>query len=302
MKKIYILFILVLFFISIKAKAEEKNYNTEKFKNYWYAGKAEVTSYKLKQARYGHIHDGYAILVFVTEDFSKRKQVKLDDPDEAGNDSVKVLKLNLIKKFDTGIYRYSIMESIFTPVKYDIFPNTLKLSMSSQEWCGNVFTQMNLDGSIYRIQSNSYFESEGDKKFNVDRTFLEDEIWTRIRLNPGDLPTGRIKIIPGLVITRLKHGKLGIENAKADISVSPGSKDIMVYTIEFPESSRKFSINFRKDFPHQILSWKEQYSRGFDNNAKTLVTTAEKNKTMMIDYWNRHDPDDKFLRKELGIE
>src|SRR6266550_1243897 len=77
---------------------------TEEFKNYWYAGKAEISSYKLKQARYGEIHDGNAVMVFVTEDFSKSKQVKLDHPEKAGDDKLPVLKLNLVKKFVTGIY------------------------------------------------------------------------------------------------------------------------------------------------------------------------------------------------------
>ncbi|MDP7238046.1 MAG: hypothetical protein QGI34_15090, partial [Candidatus Latescibacteria bacterium] len=40
------------------------------FGDYWYQGKAEITSYTLKQARYGEIHDGHVVLIFVTEDFS----------------------------------------------------------------------------------------------------------------------------------------------------------------------------------------------------------------------------------------
>ncbi|MGB2691994.1 MAG: septum formation inhibitor Maf, partial [Thermodesulfobacteriota bacterium] len=44
--------------------------DSEEFKAYWYDGKAEITSYKLEQARYGELHEGYAVMVFVTEDFS----------------------------------------------------------------------------------------------------------------------------------------------------------------------------------------------------------------------------------------
>ena len=72
------------------------------FDAYWYQGKAEITSYRLEQARYGEIHPGHAVLVFVTEDFSRTKQVKLDNPRAAGNDAVKILKLNATKKFNTG--------------------------------------------------------------------------------------------------------------------------------------------------------------------------------------------------------
>ena len=89
------------------------------FNSYWYQGKAELTSYNLEQARYGEMREGQAVLIFVTEDFSKSKQVKLDNPGAAGDDAEKVLKLNMTKKFDTGLYPYSMMSSVFTPVNGD---------------------------------------------------------------------------------------------------------------------------------------------------------------------------------------
>ena len=48
---------------------EESRNLSQEFKDYWYAGTAEITSYNLKQARYGEIHQGTAVTVFVTEDF-----------------------------------------------------------------------------------------------------------------------------------------------------------------------------------------------------------------------------------------
>ena len=77
------------------------------FGSYWFQGKAELTSYDLEQARYGELHKGEAVLIFVTEDFSRRKQVKLDDPAKApADDKQPVLKLNFEKKFLSGIYPY----------------------------------------------------------------------------------------------------------------------------------------------------------------------------------------------------
>lgn len=295
---------LILFFLltGLVNGSELKPYETEEFKDYWYAGKAEITSYDLEQARYGQIHEGYAVLIFVTEDLSREKQVKLDDPSAAGNDAVKVLKLNLIKKFNTGIYRYSIMESIFTPVKTDIFPNTLKLTMSSQEWCGHVFTQLNLRNNGYEARSYSYFESEGDTTSTLDKTFLEDEIWTNIRLNPKELPTGEIRIIPSVIISRLKHNDLSAQKAIATLSDSPQSDGVKIYSLLFPGTKREFKVRFEKQFPHRILSWEEKYKSGFGSNAKTLVSGAQKKKTLMIDYWNRNSVEDTGLRKQLGIE
>lgn len=68
-------------------------------------------------------------MIFVTEDLSKQKHVKLDDPQANEQDAQKVLKLNLTKKFVTGIYPYPMMLSVFTPV-YDSIPAT-KVTASS---------------------------------------------------------------------------------------------------------------------------------------------------------------------------
>jgi hypothetical protein len=108
---------------------------TDEFKSYWYSGKAEISSYKLDQSRYGEQHDGSAVLVFVTEDFSNDKQVKLDNPEAAVADKISVLKMNFTKNFVTGIYPYSMMLSVFKSVSGN-YTHAMKATMSSQEWCG----------------------------------------------------------------------------------------------------------------------------------------------------------------------
>ena len=91
---------------------EQLNPSTE-FNAYWFNNEAELTSYQLEQARYGEIHKGNAVLVYVTEPFSVEKQVKADAP--TPNDYT-ILKLNFVKKFNTGIYPYSMMSSFFLPI------------------------------------------------------------------------------------------------------------------------------------------------------------------------------------------
>lgn len=275
--------------------------DSEEFKAYWYNGKAEITSYKLEQARYGELHEGYAVLVFVTEDFSKSKQVKLDNPQNANGDDVKVLKLNRIKKFDTGIYRYSMMDSVFTPIYIGEYPNTLKVTSSSQEWCGNTFTQLNLDDNGYEVRSFSYFESQGDTKFNLQQEILEDELWVRIRLAPESLPVGRIKIIPATMASRLTHKELKVEIAEASLIENSKDSNLMDYKLVYDDSGRAMEITFSKKFPYEILSWEETYKSGFGNNAKTLTTKATKNKMLITDYWNKNKTVDHELRKKLGL-
>src|SRR5690606_34615209 len=88
-------------------------YSTDEFHAYWHAGKAEVNAYNLIQSRYDEKRPGKAVLIFVTEDLSKKLQVKLDNP--AVRNKINVLKLNFTKNFITGIYPYSLMLSVFTP-------------------------------------------------------------------------------------------------------------------------------------------------------------------------------------------
>ena len=52
----------------VEAYSDKKELS-KAFKTYWYAGEAEISSYKLEQERYGEMRDGHAILVYVTEDF-----------------------------------------------------------------------------------------------------------------------------------------------------------------------------------------------------------------------------------------
>ena len=43
-------------------------YTPSQFRDYWYNHGAELSRFTLQQMRYGEIHDGDAILVFVTEE------------------------------------------------------------------------------------------------------------------------------------------------------------------------------------------------------------------------------------------
>ena len=229
--------------------------DSDEFSEYWYAGQAELTRYELQQARYGEIRKGDAVLIFVTEDFLADKQVKYEFGDR--NNAVPILKLNFTRKFYTGIYPYSMMSSIFTPVSAD--KPSLKVTTTVQEWCGHVFIQLNQRNGKYNVQLRSYFQAENDQDFMLDDALLEDEIWTRIRLAPDSLPTGDIELIPGGQFARLRHTPLKVEMATAKLTTTgdtqPSGNDINVYTISYKDIRRTLSIEFEKSFPHRILAW-----------------------------------------------
>lgn len=253
---------------------------SKEFKNYWYAGKAEISSYKLEQERYGEIRDGHAVLIYVTEDFLSKKQVKAD---RQNSENVSVLKLNATKKFNTGIYPYSIMQSTFYPVTNN--KHAIKVSSSIQEWCGHVYAQLN-NKDQFEIMSHSYFESEADEKFYLKKAILENELWTQLRIDPMSLPTGSLKIIPSFEYTRLRHKSIRAYNASAILTSN-------TYTITYPDLNRILTLNFNPKFPYDIFSWEE--------SSGNLRTKATKLKTIKSAYWNKNNNRDKILRDTLRL-
>lgn len=274
---------------------------SQEFKDYWYSGKAELNRYKLEQARYGEIHQGDAVLIFVTEDFLTDKQVKYEGSGPDDN-AVSVMKLNFTRKFLTGIYPYSMMSSIFSPV--DLSKPTLKVTTSSQEWCGHTFSQLNFKNNHYQGLLRSYFQEEGDQEFNLDQALLEDEIWTKIRLNPSELPQGDIQMIPGTQFLRLGHREFALEQAIAVLETiqdpALSTKPLNKYRIEYRDFHRVLEITFEQDFPYAIVAWEEETQSGFDD-ARTLTTRAVRTHVINSPYWTRNSVADTVLREELGL-
>lgn len=282
-------------------KQESKLELHQDFQTYWDDGKAELTSFELEQARYGEIHKGEALLIYVYEPFSKSKQVKLDNWQNA-SDREDVLKLNYLKKFDTGIYSYSTMLSVFSSVENG---RMVKLTNSVQEWCGQVFMQLNTTEDEIKLSSYSYFESEGDKELTLSKSFTEDELWNLIRLNPESLPTGEITLIPSTNFLRFNHHSLLQVTANISLEKEVNQKfseeELNVYTLQYenPEE-RTLKIYFAQGFPYEIIAWEDTYKDiAWNSERQLLTTTAKRKKTIQLDYWNKNQLQHQELQKLL---
>lgn len=272
-------------------KREEVDF--DQFGEYWFQGKAEISSFSLTQYRYGEAREGEAVMIFVTEDLSKKKQVKLDDPKAAGRDAEKVLKLNKTKEFVTGIYPYHMMLSVFTPV-FDP-QHALKVTASIQEWCGQAFTQLNRGSNKYKGQAFSYFEVEGDQTFSL-KGFPEDDLWNLIRINPSQVPTGKVTLIPALLNQRLTHEKF--EDQEAEIAITDSGENFQEMTVTYTHGKRVLKVRYYNYFPYEILGWEE--IKIFDDG--TSETTSAKRKAMIqVDYWTKNKLEDEGLRRALKL-
>lgn len=262
-------------------------------KNYWYDGKAEIASYKLEQARYGEIHKGEAVMIFVTEQFSKKSWTKADNPTE---DDTPVMKLNFTKEFNTGIYPYSMMLSTFFP--FENGKNALKVSTSMQEWCGHTYMELK-NKKKFEVRVDSYFEGESEKDLKLDKTHLEDDFWTIIRLDPDNLPIGNAKVIPSFFYVGLTHEDL--KAYECDLSKKPNG-DYTDYQFTYPDLDRSMTITYETDFPHKIMSWEETYYSGWGDNRQKLTTKAVLNQCIREDYWNKNSVADSTYRTKLGLD
>ena len=287
---------LFLFLVAVLMSCAPENregVEETQFASYWYQGTAEINVFDLQQSRYGERRQGKAVMIFVTEDFSKSKQVKLDAPEDRPSDAQKVLKLNMTRDFVTGVYPYHTMLSIFTPV-YEESPAP-KLTASVTEWCGQSFTQLNYKSGKYTAKQFSYFESEGDLESKLDGQ-AEEELFTLLRLNPNLVPLGNVTLIPSLIFQRFAH--IPLKPEQATISRKMIGSDQAELTVVYGEIGRKIAIRYQQLFPYEITGFTETWTKA---NGKQEVTTATRTHLRQMPYWKQNEQVYESLRKELGL-
>ena len=104
-----------------------------------------------------------------------------------------MLKLNAVRDFQTGIYDYNVMTSVFARVAPG-WP-LAKVSFSSQEWCGHVYHQLLPRAGSMEGVFHSYFDGEADGTDDLrcrEGGVFEDALpilvrgWQGAYLQPGE--------------------------------------------------------------------------------------------------------------------
>lgn len=269
----------------------------------WGDGKAEMSGYDLVQPRYGENRKGKAVLIFVTEDHSNKERVKIEGDAHRVPVTARfpVFKLNSIRHFQTGIYDYKTMMSVFARLDRHMEPS--KISTSVQEWCGHVYHQLVIKGAQIEETLHSYFGGEADQ---VQRHSLksgavfEDNIPILIRelqgpwLKPGESQT--FPCAPSLLTLRLLHQPfewktLTISKAEKTETISSALGKILIvrWTVVTP-SSGTWTYDVEARWPHRIIRWSS-------DQGESAVLRG----TTRLPYWQLHDNgDDKYLEK-LGF-
>jgi hypothetical protein len=269
------------------------------FGSYWYDGKAELDGYDLRVSRYGQTRRGRAVMIYVTEPFSDSKRVKVDDPSADPEDTFTVLKLNLVRDFQTGIYDYNTMVSVFSRVD-DLKP--VKISFSSAEWCGHVYEELLFHPDGIRGHYDSYFEDESGKRDLAMKKngVAEDNLFILLRglrgdfLGPGEQK--EIALLPGVFYGRLSHhdpgwvkAKIGRDDEEPMIEVPAGRFDTIVYRVLI-DDGRQGTFHVEKPYPHRIVRW----SLPPDVEGNLTGTTRDA-------YWRMNANGGEAALKELGV-
>lgn len=276
------------------------------FEATWRDGRAEVDAYRLTIQRYGEPRSGQAALVYVTEPFSARDRVKLDDPSRRDpSDVLDVLKLNVARDFQTGIYDYNTMVSTFLRVS-DLAP--LKVSFSSTEWCGNVYEEMRVDPARIAQMVRSYFEGESGER-TLDRPaggILEDELFVRVRGFHGEwMRSGERRTLPfleGALWRRLAHRPAEWKRASIErlasasrVTVPAGTFATTRYVVRI-EGGRTGEIDVERAAPRRIVRWAWTPPAGDRGRGLAGLERAELTGSRRLPYWRLNaNGDEKYL-------
>lgn len=277
------------------------------FWRHWGDGKAELDGYRLVQPRYGQARNGTVVHIFVTEPFSYEARVKADPGRHSDSDVFKVLKLNVVKDFRTGIYDYHTMTSVFVPVEKHGrvrvgYPT--KLTFSSQEWCGMLFEELVFEPKRIDQKRFSYFDGEQQDAVlpHPPGGLTVDGLPIALRgllsgkpLKPGE--SLEVPILTSVERARLVHrptewtrGTIAREKTTQKVDVPAGQFEVDEYTVEL-RTGERYSFRLESAYPRRVVSWD-----GPDGEKAELLGSTR------LPYWQlNREGNERFLRS-IGFE
>lgn len=282
------------------------------FESHWQDGKAELDGYRYTVIRYGQERSGQALMIFVTEPMSESRHVKADDPRKNPADTFEALKLNFVRDFQTGIYDYNTMVSVF--VRSRNF-SPVKLVLSSMEWCGSVYDEVIFEPRRITEALYSYFEGESGTRTLEPKQggVVEDALLIQLRsLRGGDyLAAGDRRTVPFLAspfYRRLGHRAGGWSTAEIErqarrerTRVPAGSFDCDVYAVR-PADGRRGRFWIERAYPHRVIRWswtppaKTQGPMGRDGCDSGELAGSER-----LPYWQLNASGKESYLRDLGL-
>lgn len=288
-------------------------YDQPSFQNIWYDGHAELASYALTYPRYGELRTGTAVAITVTEPFNPDKRVKADRVEA---DSYNVIKLNLVEDFQTGVYDYNLMTSVFAalePANGLPAGAATKVSFSSQEWCGHVYQQALFSGTRggkngVQHTSHSYFETEADEAITLDHPkggVAEDGLilWARGLAGPSLKPGEKITVpvYRSMAIQRLLHKPVAWDSA----TLTHEQGDHTIQTALGTYACARLTAKIQSDVGDREYTF---YVDQTDAGHRRLITMQRSDGYSLsltgvdrMTYWSQHGNQEEAALKRLNL-
>ncbi len=235
-------------------------------------GKAEIARYSGTIIRYGQFRPASLVLITVWEPFHPTELVKSD----SGKGAVGALKQNQVLSYQTGVYPYRQMNSLFWRPESGTL---LKATMSTQEWCGHTFKDLRREGGHFRLSYNSYWEGEAAGELRIaipgGVTLLYDELPLALRSDTLR-KDGSIHVFPLLMSSQVKRPDWDIFGESRTPDFEPGKLTTDHTTLLIKGKS------------HNVFMTGVEFERGKNRLRDTYFFDADSpNRTLLR--WERHD-------------
>lgn len=209
--------------------AEADITSTQTFQEYWADGKNHEDRYWLIDSL-GR-DTSKTVLSFAKKYYRLDTQAKAQATEPNTQAVLSAVRLISQKNFE-----------VITPIDTKLFPHSVGMYQN---------------GMPKLLAKNRSYKIYHEYLHVLDREWLEDELWGRIRLSPTQLPTGHFKCIPSLLLNQ----KPTIEEAEGQSDSLDISQD--KYLLKF--KNRSIEIHYNRVFPHEISGWIER------NGGNTVV-------------------------------
>ena len=248
---------------------------------YWTHGEAELSRYTGTVIRYDQPRSADLVLVVVTEKMLRDQLVKANDWNDRRG--MLVFHFNQILSFTTGVYPYRQMGSFFRAAT-DWRP--IKMTLGSQEWCGNTFKEAITFGNKNLFRFHSYWQDEGDGevqlKWKGDFDYY-DNLPVLLRAlagaGPWKLDLVESQFSNTAAVPKLMAAEIRITGDQA-LTVEGKPAGSRIFEVKYQGKTDRYWV--ARDFPNLPLQWK----RG-DGVNFTLK------KSRMLKYWELNNLGDE---------
>ncbi len=227
--------------------------------DFWDDGKAEVAVYDANRIIYGNNRPHTTRLITVSEDFNKEYYVKADWP-YGQKPLLTVLKQNMNATIQTPNYPYHFMRSYFID-RFD-FGTPVKMSISSQEWCGTTYKEFHLWKDQPDISYHSYWDGQGTGEFKIpsdENYHFEEELYLLLRgLKFEDSLVVRFFLAENQISSKASEPEYSL--SFAEVKEQSSSWQVTVES----KDGRELKYEFSKTYPHVLLSFEHSDGRSME--------------------------------------